>query len=464
MEELEKSALKGTFELETDKKFLGELTLAGSKSSLCLWGDNSFLTETRDKWMEKTVKAVLFDLGKVSLFGCALNRAAILAGGTPYERFSFRYAVFGNEYISHDEKEIIKVSFVVDDASVLFHDRGVFGEEPKVPGNGYRMFLHKGRTAIFEAKTVLGNVSAWHNLVCETVAGSSVEMKNKVSVELCFDCAVTFDDAVHRTFRVVRFLELMVGRPQNILEFLVHKEVAHEPPMELKVYGSEFPRYERLEDRADRQPYGILINAVSNPEEFSQVLASWLQRYDSRNDARGRFFAWFKKQNSYDIDRLISAANMFDILPEEAFSSDVELSDNLKSKRASKKSEVSKWKNTLRNKIRCRAQHVKKEFGDKVPDIGEEVTKTAVACRNYYVHGPGPNKKKEIDYDKEKGIHVFLTETLEFIFVASDLIEAGWKIESWYENSCWIDHPFGLYLFRYKPRLERLKTLLTERS
>ena len=70
MEELEKSALKGTFALETDKKFLGELTLAGSKSSLCLWGDNSFLGETRDKWMEKTVKAVLFDSRKVSLFGC----------------------------------------------------------------------------------------------------------------------------------------------------------------------------------------------------------------------------------------------------------------------------------------------------------------------------------------------------------------------------------------------------------
>lgn len=452
MEELEKSALKGTFALETDKKFLGELTLARSKSSLCLWGDNSFLRESRDKW--RTVKAVLFDSRKVSLFGCALNRAAILAGGTPYGRFSFRYAVFGREYVSHDEKEVIKVSFVVDDASVLFHDRGVFVEEPKVPGNGYRMFLHKGRTAIFEAKTVLGNVSAWHNLVCETVAGSSVEMKNKVSVELCFDCAVTFDDAVHRAFRVVRFLELMVGRPQNILEFLVHKEVAHEPPKELKVYGSEFPRYERLEDGPDRQSYGILINAVSNPEEFSQVLASWLQRYDSRNDARGRFFAWFKKQNSYDIDRLISAANMFDILPEEAFSSDVELSDALKSKR----------KTLLRKKIRCRARYVEKEVGDKVPDIGEEVTETAVACRHYYVHGPNPEKKKKIDYDKEEGICVFLMETLEFIFVASDLIEAGWKIRHWYENSFRMDHPFGLYLFRYKPRLERLKALLTEGS
>ena len=222
----------------------------------------------------------------------------------------------------------------------------------------------------------------------------------------------------------------------------------------LRFTGSEFPRYERLEDGPDRQTYGILINAVSNPEEFSQVLASWLQRYDSRNDARGRFFAWFEKQNSYDIDRLISAANMFDILPEEAFSSDVELSDALKFKR----------KTLLRKKIRCRARYVEKEVGDKVPDIGEEVTETAVACRHYYVHGPNPEKKKKIDYDKEEGICVFLMETLEFIFVASDLIEAGWKIRHWYENSFRMDHPFGLYLFRYKPRLERLKTLLTEGS
>ena len=444
MIELEKSTLKGKFELEPDKKFPGELILAGSKSSLCLWGDNSLFGEAWDKWMKKTVKAVLFDSRKVSLFGCALSRAALLSSGIPFGEFSFRHAVFGSEYISHDEKRIIKVSFVVDDASVLFHDREVLAEITKDAGDGHRVFFHKGRTRIFEAKTVLGNVSAWHNLVCETAAGSSVEMKNKVSVELRFDDAVTFDDAIHRTFRVVRFVELIVGRPQNVLEFLVHKEVVNEPPATLMVYGSEFPKYEKLEDRPYGELYGILISAVGNPEEFSQVLANWLERDDSWNDARNRFFGWFRKQKSYDIDRLVSAANMFDLLPEEAFSSEGKL--------------------ILAQKIRCRSLYVEKEIGDKVPGIGEEVTKTAVACRNYYVHGPKSNKKEkmEMDYDEEKGIRIFLMETLEFIFVVSDLIEAGWNITYWYENSLPLNHPFGLYLFRYKPRLENLMTLLSE--
>jgi hypothetical protein len=51
----------------------------------------------------------------------------------------------------------------------------------------------------------------------------------------------------------------------------------------------------------------------------------------------------------------------------------------------------------------------------------------AVNCRNHYVHG----SRAKID-DQEHFFETvpFFTDTLEFVFAASDLIEAGWNITS----------------------------------
>jgi hypothetical protein len=55
------------------------------------------------------------------------------------------------------------------------------------------------------------------------------------------------------------------------------------------------------------------------------------------------------------------------------------------------------------------------------------VTDEAVNCRNYYVHGGEPR----LDYNREFGAVIFFTDTLEFVFAASDLIEAGWDFQAW---------------------------------
>ena len=51
---------------------------------------------------------------------------------------------------------------------------------------------------------------------------------------------------------------------------------------------------------------------------------------------------------------------------------------------------------------------------------------------------------------------VFLVDTLDFVFVFSDLIEAGWKAREWDSEESGVLHKFGRYLNRYNRCLRAL--------
>jgi hypothetical protein len=84
------------------------------------------------------------------------------------------------------------------------------------------------------------------------------------------------------------------------------------------------------------------------------------------------------------------------------------------------------------------------------------VTNEAVNCRNYYVHGSKPS----FDYNRNFEAVIFFTDTLEFMFATSDLIEAGWDVKAWRKTGTTMSHPFGRYLATYAAQLQMLKSLL----
>jgi hypothetical protein len=88
------------------------------------------------------------------------------------------------------------------------------------------------------------------------------------------------------------------------------------------------------------------------------------------------------------------------------------------------------------------------------------VTDEAVNCRNYYVHG----SRKTCDYDGSLGIVAFLTNTLEFVFAASDFIDAGWNAQSWAQRGTTMSHPFSGYRRGYLDNLRELKSAITASS
>ena len=406
MVRLKESPFTGMFILPSGKEVPGILNLAGSKSELKVWYEDEKSGPGDGLWPTmNSIEGFLSENNglKVSLIDCTWERSSIPFWGEGESRgfektnISFDYAVLGNEYISHHKKLIDEVKFVMDDAKSFFNDPAVFGATmPEEP--------------LFMADTVVGKVSAFASR--ET---NGLFIENEVSINLRFDEAVAFEDAVFRTFRILRFFELLIGRPQNLSKFLIRKLDPKTPSNKttLYVYGRKIPKHDRSEEE---RIAGALMNAVQNPEKFSEVLKKWLEGDEGCREARDRFFSSCFTKQSYDEDRLVAAANMFDLLPKDPA---------LKRKIKCRPKRTSK----LKRKIRLIAEKVMAEFGEHQIRKLVAITDKAEECRNHYVHGT-PTK---IDC---KGEMELLTTSLEFIFVASDLIEAGWDMKAWYETCC----------------------------
>ena len=110
---------------------------------------------------------------------------------------------------------------------------------------------------------------------------------------------------------------------------------------------------------------------------------------------------------------------------------------------------------TLKRRIRFRAEVISQLIGERIPNI-DRVAEEAVNLRNRYVHG-GTTR---IDYSNNPDLGIFLTDTLEFVFAASDLVDAGWNIRDWIERGPSIHHPFGSYLESYLENWKELKRLI----
>ena len=437
---LKESPLVGMFIFPSGKQVQGIINLAEPESQLKVWwnDEESNLADELSS-TTKFIRGFLSENNglKVSLINCVWGHSFLPFWGeeesSPYEEsnFSFDYAVFGREYISYDKDMIDEVTFVMDDAKFFFNDPDMFSTTvPEGP--------------LFTANTVMGKVSA---IASRETNGLFVD--SEVSIVLRFEEAVAFEDAIFRAFRVLRFFEFLVGHPQNLVKFLVRKSDPKSPSDKwpLQVYGRKFPKHDRSEDN---RRIGVLMNAVQNPQKFSELLKSWLDRDEAWREARGRFFSSCLTKQHYDEDRLVAAANVFDLLPNEAFPSGdkVDLPEGCKEaveeckktlKKLLQKEYPGRWEhasrtlgrvlkgNPLKRRIRHMAEKVIAEFGEEGISKITDITDKAVDCRNHYVHG------SPISFDPRKE-RKFLTDTLEFIFVASDLIKAGWDIKAWYKT------------------------------
>lgn len=491
MEELEKSKRSGIFTLPSGKDIYGELTYAGPNTTLYVWDKETF---DKQAIQGQSVKGILHDLTKVTLVDCI--SLGLGHFGLGKERHCFanifpHYVLHGDQQINPDEKTITEAHFVIDDAEVVFYDFDAFGSvidarpfieqivranclNREIPiGPDPEILYFTGKYEIFSVETVIGRISASHHPTHTLGGPDGVYLKNTIFTNILFKEACTFDETIDHTLTLLNFLEVLIGRPQNLLRINLRIKSEDEHLSILEVYWSMFPKYNRVNDRHPH-PADVLVNAGMQPDIFVQILSNWLERHQIWRDARGRFNNSFRQQNRYGIDRLIGSANMFDILPSSAIPPDIPLSDELRSAKENCKAIFKKLprsperdsvlnalgrigKTTLKNKIRFRGEFLVDTVGDRFPDLFT-VTDEAVNCRNHYVHG----SKQSFDYSNEFDVVDFFTDTLEFVFAASDFIEAGWDIRAWGEIPTSGSHPFGRYLLSYAENLRKLQSLLNK--
>ncbi len=484
----------GKFRVAPEKEVYGELRVAGKESSLYLRDDDIFHPQSP---AGGCITGTLHDLTKVTLLQCLVLEG--LGSGTRDDRRYYyaklfpHYVLEGHRHITPTEESISRITFVFDDAAALFYDFDAFGSvidsapyieqivaanelKRSIPiGPEPRIVYFTGKREIIQSDTVLGRVLVRHNPGWSFGGPRGVRIDNVISVELEPCSPVTFEEAMTRMLRLLRFLELVTGRPQSLQELVVFI-TGDERPEPLKVHWSHRPvrAVDPLGDTRSPQPADLLLNPIHRKEEFIRVMCRWLVKDDERRDARQRFHTSFANQHEYSIDRLIGAANMFDILPKSAAPRDVELSDDLKAatcqceklfkglpksvERASVLSALRRvGKASLKHKMAHRAKYLVDVVSERFPDL-DFVLGTAVECRNHYVHGTS----SKIDYSADLNLVPFLVDTLEFVFGASELVEAGWDIRTYIERGTTMSHPYGAYWANYQTNVTTFKALMAK--
>lgn len=487
----------GFFEIGEGRSILGDLSVNRGDTLLYLHDAKFFFIE--DAQLE-CILGTLHDRSKVSLYACyAISE---LGSATHHgEHFNFAevipaYIVSGNRHLdSSIGPSITSLTFHVDDAEDIFYDFDVMGHiiDPKpliddlvahnarrigreIPtGPSPEIVFFTGRTDLLEAETELGTVHVYHRPSFPNPLSSPryVKIQNFTYVELRFPEPLNLSDAVDRFYSLLRFLELLAGRPQNVDYVGLSTAGGDERSQPLDMYITDPPTRPKTWENRRPHPTEILLSVVKEPEIFAKVIRNWIAAGTDRREARARLANCLELQNHFTIDRLVGAANMFDILPPKSFPPanvlSSEVADAKKKaretfralpdspERSSILSSLGRLGTlTLREKVRHRAALVAEKLGRELPHL-DEVVDEAVKCRNYYVHGsPG-----SFSYADNGDMTVFLTRALEFLFAASDLIDAGWDPKVWRSRGGVGSHPFSILLHIWEQSASRLVKLRT---
>lgn len=497
MESFEGFRKSGTFIVAAGAEIQGDLILNGPKTTLDLFSKDFFSTH---HIQNDCLLGALHDRTKVSLIDCITTQGPG-SGWRGNERYHFssvfpHFVIFGEEHITSVDKKITSLSFHVHDAATLFYDFDAFGqvvgakshmarilEEKReyggdiTVGDHPMLFYFTGKYEIFKAESVLGTVTGEHRPSFTMPGPHGFKLDNKIEVNIKFKESATIREAITAVRTLLRFLEIIAGRPQAVLRLAFVIPGSEDRPRILDVYWSMSPS--RDSDDSERKPHpaDLPIQAARTPEYFASVLAAWLARDHEWRNARSRFSTAFALQHRFTVDRLVSDANMFDLLPASAAPKDVSLTKELEdAKQVCSKSfealpssperdsvlkalgrlgKAGEKHKVLKHKVRARARLILDRIPARFPDL-ELVIDEAVNCRNHFVHG----SEAEMDYDVEFDQVVFFTEALEFIFAASDLIESGWNIEQWSKQGSSVSHPFDRFRLGYELRLKDLKRAL----
>jgi hypothetical protein len=492
MESFEGFRKSGTFIVAPGTEVQGDLILKGPKTTLDLYDKDFFSTHNVQ---DGCILGVLHDRTKVSLIDCiTMQRPG--SGSRGDERYHFssifpHFVIFGDEHVTPTDKKITTVSFHVEDAATLFYDFDAFGKvidaspymadivearrkygREVTVGEHPMLFYFTGKCEIFKAETVFGTVTAQHRPSCAMPGPRGITVDNKIHVNIAFKQGMVVKETMSTVHILLGFLAVIAGRPQTVLSLAFGIQGPDDKMNRLDVYWSMSRPRDDHDNGQGPHPGDLPIQAARTPEYFADVLTSWLGRDHEWRSARARFSTAFGLQHTFTIDRLVGAANMFDILPASAVPVDApmtkELEDAKTQSRALFKALPSSperdsvlnalgrvGKATLKHKVRARVKLILERIPSRFAEL-ELVLAEAIDCRNYFVHG----SKAKLDYVAQFDQVIFFTEALEFTFAASDLVECGWNIEEWAKQSSTLSHPFDRFRFDYEGRVKDLKRAL----
>lgn len=459
-------------------QFLGELLLDGEHSNVMLTSRHKipYASEPHSLYGES------LDHKKISLHEC-VGEPSYPEGLYPkfvFKRRSFpHYALIGSRHIAEDERIFSSVSFQTDDVGLLFSARDTFGSASPDPlelqtilessfpsrkiaiGKSPAIFFFSGVPDSVPVDIGIGNFAADFDFRSDVSGHAGIQCPSIVNAVLKFDTLKSLDEILDDVVALSLFFTVVAGRYQGVKSIEAEiggADSASVQDQKVSVHWSYAPASSDLEASNLRD---IPITPEESGAEFYTVFQRWMSRHNDWLPARLRIINWQKNGRTYDENRLVAAANAFDILPDSTYPDIGDLSEAARDARARCKKiireladgpERTQISNTLafwggkslRLKVLSRSSIIREAFGDDFVDI-DMVLATAILARNYFVHGTN-----SFGYENYKDLLPFFTDTLEFVFVASDLVECGWNAKRWAARRPGFSHPLAAFYRTYK--------------
>lgn len=451
---------------------------------------------------------MLNDGKKVSLLDCVLHGKSQhrFDENSQFESIFFpHYTVVSEEFICSDEPVIQAIRYHFQNVECLINGRDTFqslhpdtseihqilemdykrkekiAEKhgwPRKPfkpqiGDHPHLLYFSGLWEIVASDAKIGKVSFTNRSSHSGGSAAGIGIENEVTANIEFVEPKTLDEATHALRTLHGLFELSLGHRQRFrwIELELTQRLNHpkpERPQTARLYWSLCN--ERVEGDPKINLYDVLLCPDRNAEEFSKVVTGWMNSAKTMGEPRVRFATAFF--GSYSVNRIVGAANMFDLLPEshapKTKEADALLKDAVTQCRKiftdlpdsfARQSILSTLgrigKASLRDKIYHRADKIIEVVGDKFPELYLPCNH-AVLCRNHYVHG----SKGSFDYQLHFAEFAFIIDTLEFVFAASDLIDLGWDMKRWMDQGTTMTHSFGVYKINYSENINSLKSLV----
>lgn len=476
--------IKATFEIGSNKHISGVLdTNTGSDEFNC-WS-----TEYFDFDSNENIYGFTDDGKHISLLNC-LGNVSTDFGPSDQKMYSSsiysHVTVLGSEKVLPEQRMFVSISLLLANPLSLFHRIDELGhlEHPSedvikaLNNDKYTPDFSKpfpptlayfnGRSGIFKQDTSLGVISASHNVSIEKVRGeSSMKVENKVTITIDFQHSLSLNEALRRAQLVAFFLRFVAGHGLYFDDINLKKEGCDE-------YGFVIHRnnYEWGGDTQTHYYSSPLID-VKTPD-FGRLMKHWFSKVNRERVRYNFYSAYFS--DTYSATRLISAANLFDILPSEKGGLKKALSDDEKTRIANLKrtikSEFSDHHEIKQSLLRSVGLVTRKSLKERVLERVDAITpyinafkvsqedlmfliKHAIDARNYFVHGTPHPKLHENDIFNFQKLFI---DTFLFIYAWSELVECGWTNDNivFYSSH----HPLRLLERDIELELLRLKEVI----
>lgn len=298
-----------------------------------------------------------------------------------------------------------------------------------------------GKNELFTQDTELGLIMARNSISYGGAPPiSGVHIKNDVVITIEFSEPLFLDEAFKRANKLAFFIRCISGQGLSFKDITLRQDYS-ESSSTFNVIHDNYNWGRRHEE--DSFYRGPLIDMTTT--NFLQVLQNWFLS-EERDNARYSFYSSYFDTN-YSPARLITTANMFDIFPAASgdkvkldestqeflrgFKKDIK--EKLKTDRSTRDSLLQAIgyvdRRSLKDKIIERLEIIKNRILEQGINY-ESMVKTvglAIKARNYFVHGGEP---KGLTPDQIFDSQVLFTDTLNYIYIMSELIEAGFQTDS----------------------------------